>query len=111
MSIICENPHGWVLDHSKLIDKIYVGIKNYGRHCEESLSVVLYSSFNYNKNMFKIATPYLYDTEAVNIKSEIINKSHKKRKYSSLSASLTSDTLEVRNKCCGLSGFNHSNLK
>lgn len=98
MSIICENCHGWVLDHSKLIDKIYVDIKNDSRPCEESPSVVfLNSSFNYNKNMFMIATPYLYDTEALNNKSDIVlYKIHKKRKYSS-SASSPNDTPEVRN--------------
>lgn len=100
MSIICENCHGWVLDHSKLIDKIYSDIKNESRprHCDESLSVVfLNSSFNYNKNMFMIATPYLYDTEALNNKSDIVlYKSHKKRKYGR-SASSPNDTPEVRN--------------
>lgn len=97
MSIICENCHGWVLDHSKLIDKIYVDLKNDSRPCEESPPVVfLNSSFNYNKNMFMIATPYVYDTEALNNKSDIVlYKSHKKRKYSS-SASSPNDTPEVR---------------
>lgn len=99
MSIICENCHGWVLDHSKLIDKIYLDLKNDSRPCEESPPVVFLNSsfkFNYNKNMFMIATPYVYDTEALNNKSDIVlYKSHKKRKYSS-SASSTNDTPEVR---------------
>lgn len=104
MSIICKNCHGWVLDHSKLIDTIYVDINNVNRPHEESLSVVLLNSCNYNKNMFKIATPYKYDIEAVNMKSDIIYKSNKKRKYGS-SALSTNDTSEVRNKYYILPGL------
>ncbi|CAH1396265.1 unnamed protein product [Nezara viridula] len=99
MSILCSNEKGWVISH-------YDYSKNLYRNVHSPTGII---DLNYNKNLFKITTPFMRDQEAEKLASFLscdssLRKVRKRRR-------LASNDVEVTESGEPVCSFTNSNGK